>query len=124
MTLVPCGVSLARTSPLRHSGESSFGPSPIYAGHICLASTKFSPIQPMTYYQSMTDGLAPSQHLAVPFILDHINMGPGWGFCTSYPIHDHVVPCILPGSHSLLHRCSGDEQLSESTILLPMPPKG
>ena len=48
---------------------------------------------------------------------------PWLGFCTSYPIHDHVVTCILPFSHPLLHCCSRDGQLSETTILLQMPPK-
>ena len=50
-------------------------------------------------------------------------MGPGWGFCTSYPIHDHVVTCILPFFHPLLHCCSRDEQLSKTTILLQCPRK-
>ena len=135
MTLMPCGLSLARTSPLRRSGESSFSHLP----YIRLASVNlFTGRQVITnhevpsnfvhdYYGSMTDGLAllVSHHIFCGTSwMDQINMGPWLGFCTSCPIHDHhVVPCVIPCSHSLLHCCSSDEQLSGFTILLPMSPK-
>ena len=80
MTLMPCGLSLARTSPLRRSGESSFSHLP----YIRLASVNlFTGRQVITnhevpsnfvhdYYGSMTDGLAllVSHHIFLRYILD------------------------------------------------------
>ena len=81
MTFVAGAVFLARTSPLRRSGIRWV------FSLICGSSSLLFPR--MTYCASMTEGLAPWQYLALPCSLpvsgSDINMGPGWGFCTSYP---------------------------------------
>ena len=131
-TLEPCDVYLARTSPLRSSGESSLRrlrwTSLLRFCLLVYCSANITNYEVLYYYssyESMTDGLALSQHLWYTLGGSDINTSHGWKFCTSYPIHNHVVSHILPCSHSLLHCCSCDEpqQLSVSTIMLPMPPK-